>query len=80
MQAQFLRLDAKPWRDHIQVQIQADGFGVDGDAALFIIIGEAHIRLNGQMWLTLEIEAVADYIGSRFIIDLVSGPLTTFCS
>ena len=65
-QAQLVRLDAQAGGDHVQVQVQADALGVNGQAALLIEVGKAHVRFDGQVRLALEIETVLDHIRRRF--------------
>ena len=47
------RLEAQARSDHVHVQVQADGLGVDAQLAFFIVHGEADIRLDGQVGLAL---------------------------
>ena len=38
---------------------------MDRQAALFIVIGEAHVGLDGQVRLALQVEAILDHVGGR---------------
>ena len=57
-QAQLVWLDTQSGGDHVEVQEQADGLGMDRQASFFIVISKAHITLNGQVWLALQVEVV----------------------